>query len=602
MARTYAGFGRYGQYGSSNIFQNAGCLRSWFENVDTEPIVIIQMGDSNLLKASGGGGFSGTPTVSIRGGANSFEKLCEDLDADFGIGVFGTGIVSPSSGAGNGASLGYHWSDTSSSLGGTGNTKTGCSVAVSSGGVSIVTKTAHGFTTGQIVTVSASTTTPNIDGSYVVTVTGVNTFTLPLTEVTGSGTATCVYSNYGYLDGVETGNFAGVWANYWSVPHKWSRTWSGKPGNYSPHYPGALANTVGTTSLTNFNHGLQILSSHPMITRGDNLKFLYKYGTFASGGGAFQISIRRQDNPYNSILRSGTINSTGGDAMANGEFAFAASNNPSKYGVHMRLSWDGVTNVTSKFYTAFMQCVSTTRTGGVSCHVLSGMGGQSCFDYANFLGEMGTTKIANFIAEAIRGKTTCNSGSPVKVIFRINGGVNDSSETGDADNAQPNSSASGYADNIIRIQDALGTAMYALGYTSDNYRFWVEVSHRYADDAGDAVQTKLDSYRGAGFDFLMDPGVNPNKLQTMTVDLCALHTELEFSLASHVGAGYNFSYSSAVTWTYDKYHLQTAGHQTVYERLFGTLLGEDPPVRPTTSLINGPLTDIIQLWGPDELY
>jgi len=52
----------------------------------------------------------------------------------------------------------------------------------------VVTATAHGFESGDNVTIAGSNSTPTIDGARVVTVTGVNTFTVPV-NVTVAGTA-----------------------------------------------------------------------------------------------------------------------------------------------------------------------------------------------------------------------------------------------------------------------------------------------------------------------------------------------------------------------------------------------------------------------------
>ena len=51
-----------------------------------------------------------------------------------------------------------------------------------------VTSTGHGLSTGDSITITGSNSTPSINGTYAVTVTGTNTFTIPV-HVTGAGSA-----------------------------------------------------------------------------------------------------------------------------------------------------------------------------------------------------------------------------------------------------------------------------------------------------------------------------------------------------------------------------------------------------------------------------
>jgi len=62
-------------------------------------------------------------------------------------------------------------------------------VTVTLGNPTVLTSAAHGLETGDRVTISASTTTPNIDGTHYVTRIDANTFSIPVTTTVG-GTAT----------------------------------------------------------------------------------------------------------------------------------------------------------------------------------------------------------------------------------------------------------------------------------------------------------------------------------------------------------------------------------------------------------------------------
>ncbi len=60
--------------------------------------------------------------------------------------------------------------------------------AISQANPTVVTSAAHGLETGDNVTISGSNSTPSLNGDHEVTVTGVNTFTVPV-NVTVAGTA-----------------------------------------------------------------------------------------------------------------------------------------------------------------------------------------------------------------------------------------------------------------------------------------------------------------------------------------------------------------------------------------------------------------------------
>ena len=59
---------------------------------------------------------------------------------------------------------------------------------VTLGNPTLITQAAHGLSTGMTIHITASTTTPSIVGTHIVTVTGVNTFTIPVLTTVG-GTA-----------------------------------------------------------------------------------------------------------------------------------------------------------------------------------------------------------------------------------------------------------------------------------------------------------------------------------------------------------------------------------------------------------------------------
>lgn len=70
----------------------------------------------------------------------------------------------------------------------------------------IITSTAHGLTTGNIITITDSDCTPSIDDSWAVTVTGANTFTIDTTVTIAGTVANWTYATTTYtVDQIPTG-------------------------------------------------------------------------------------------------------------------------------------------------------------------------------------------------------------------------------------------------------------------------------------------------------------------------------------------------------------------------------------------------------------
>jgi hypothetical protein len=68
---------------------------------------------------------------------------------------------------------------------GDGEGLTGTITTITSGSPTTITSTAHGLTTGETVHILNSDSTPSIDGEHIVTVTGANTFTIPVVTTVG---------------------------------------------------------------------------------------------------------------------------------------------------------------------------------------------------------------------------------------------------------------------------------------------------------------------------------------------------------------------------------------------------------------------------------
>lgn len=85
-----------------------------------------------------------------------------------------------------------------------GNTASSVITSSSVANPTVITSPAHGLTTGDVITIVGHTgSTPDINGSRTVTVTGVNTFTIPLT-VTVAGTGGTAERTAGFGGNVGT--------------------------------------------------------------------------------------------------------------------------------------------------------------------------------------------------------------------------------------------------------------------------------------------------------------------------------------------------------------------------------------------------------------
>lgn len=73
-----------------------------------------------------------------------------------------------------------------------------------SAAATVCTSTAHGLSSGQSITISGSTSTPSLNGTYTVTVLTVNTFSIPVNTTAGFASGVSVFSVGGGINGGTT--------------------------------------------------------------------------------------------------------------------------------------------------------------------------------------------------------------------------------------------------------------------------------------------------------------------------------------------------------------------------------------------------------------
>jgi len=486
-----------GAYGPANAWDRASVLKQWFEEVDTTPILIISMGDSNMLRAIGSNWRINAGVITnepAQGGMNAFTRVLHQRGPVNGTFIRNTSLCG---------------------IYGQGNNSAGPSLSVNA---------------------SAA-------------------------EFASAFNRTAPF-NAGFTDA------------FWSIPAPWDPI-SGKIWEMA--WPGGV---VFGTSASNKNHGFALHKDHPFILDGDTITALYKYATFTTNGGSFRPSWRTYDgvSVYTNVVIDSLKTCAGTDAINNGSLVVTPANNPNKHRLEFRFDYAGVTPVVGNWYVPFSHCVNN-KSGGIFHHCLGGMGGQSVFDMAQWATDVGATKIGNWIAEAIRGLRISNPASTLRVIFRVNSGVNDCAEdTLSHDGINLSNTATGFGSNRYKLFGVLEAAAVAAGVSTGNIRYWTELSQRQADTST-AYQAILDSF-WAGM--LVDQCEPPMDLavdygaQIVNVNLSALHTYAEFNkyeMGYAISRVYTDALGSIGTETTDTFHMGTFGYRTLYQRLFSSLLG-----------------------------
>lgn len=386
-----------------------------------------------------------------------------------------------------------------------------------------------------------------------------------------SGSANANQTGTTSLDGAEA--LGAPFDAYWPTPAGYSAVPPVAPatGNFLPHYPGGLPNTAAENTYNSLQGIALGPAKCPWINRGDDIRFLFTYGKFASGGGTIRMKARRWDSPYTNLLLNASIACTAGsDTIVDDYFDFAASLNPSRYGLEFMWNNSVGTPMAGKMWGMWQQAVSKTQIGGFCVSSLLGMGGQSFYDNAVCLDAMFSSgALGRYIKQLRRAVQVMHpSISNPRILFCINGGVNDTVETGNAiGGVYTNSSALGVKANLESITTSLGTACSAEGI--DNVKFMFERSHCQSDTPGgagtfDIAENKIIDYYNNAMKVIVD--ANPGSM-------CAMDLASYASQAVLTALGY---YANATT---DRYHLNSAAaYQDLCMRAWSTdILGGPLP-------------------------
>lgn len=157
------------------------------------------------------------------------------------------------------------------------DSQTGSITAISVGSPTTVTSATHGLITGRIITISGSNSTPSINGTHEVTVTGPNTFTIPV-AVTSAGTTGSFVT--------EDSDFDDIKANFNEIIAKLNTD----TGVSFMNYPSITTNTRQETVIDSINkNAKEITLNHALdyvvgdITIYKSIKSTFTYAPSTLG-------------------------------------------------------------------------------------------------------------------------------------------------------------------------------------------------------------------------------------------------------------------------------------------------------------------------------
>lgn len=167
------------------------------------------------------------------------------------------------------------------------------------------------------------------------------------------------------------------------------------------------------------------------VDLNDALTFRLRYGTFASGSGAFKWQIRRDGSPFTDYALSPTINTnTGAVGMAVSTLTVAAS--PGRnLSMQVRPAKPGDQDIVGPALFYQWQCVQDNRTAGVAFTCGMAWGGRSTLAVLNFHTAAGTLNGAAVVADTFVEMTAPARalGQTPKACIRIEEGFNDRNDS-----------------------------------------------------------------------------------------------------------------------------------------------------------------------------
>ncbi len=268
----------------------------------------------------------------------------------------------------------------------------------------------------------------------------------------------------------------------------------------------------GETAVGANNQGMYVEPWSPLDVRA-TLRFRVVYGKFSEATpGSFMLSAKSASFPYGSIAKGAlTTTVTSGNPGLRLSRLDLHSDEERFNGINFRFSPPEI-GVTGPFIAFLMRVENRDRAIGASFHTLYAKGSQSARDMAEALRNATDQYLSMYFFQV-----RVLQGSPVRVMIRINTGLNDRNEdepsVGPAQVADGSSPAA-FADNVVAIVDRINEIWHLNGWDPAELSFLIAVSHPISnpDDAmlmgyraaADALTGELPSTASVRFDRLTD--------------------------------------------------------------------------------------------------
>lgn len=230
---------------------------------------------------------------------------------------------------------------------------------------------------------------------------------------------------------------------------------------------------IGSQAGGWINQGMYMLGSSSLDTSAA-LRFSVTYGVIpGTHPGVFKPSVRIGQSPFATLIE-GDIVQTSGSAYSAATATLDLPREERPFNLDFRLSPWGW-NVVGPFVGYYVRVENAERERGVSAHTLYALGGDSARDIAARMQGVSDAQLALYF-ERVRAAQH----PPVRVLVRINCGLNDRLETlpsvgpiGGLDSR----TGPGYADNLRAIINRVQQVWQASGWSADELFFLLSVSH-----------------------------------------------------------------------------------------------------------------------------
>lgn len=224
------------------------------------------------------------------------------------------------------------------------------------------------------------------------------------------------------------------------------------------------------------NQGMFVLGASSLDTSAA-LRFSVTYGVIPGNHpGVFKPAVRMGEAPYASLIE-GDIVQTTGIAYRAETTTLDLPRAERPFALDFRLSPWGW-NVVGPFVGYYVRVENLERDRGVSAHTLYALGGDSARDFAARIQGVSNDQLSLYFSRVRAAQQ-----SPVRVLVRINAGLNDRLETmpsvgpvGGLDSR----TGPGYADNLRAIMNRIEQVWMLNGWPADELCYLLSVSHTVA--------------------------------------------------------------------------------------------------------------------------